>query len=436
MGYDAIVNTFFENPRSEGGIGLSIKQYPSQALNGSVIKDSGPFNDDPRDDWGFRDIAWSYWDRKNDDGSKLSESKIRHYLDTVGPLGVYLWVCGSWGGYNGIGVYDDPQCQFNISSTGCPGGKDHATHPEWCGADLGINHAVALVGYGSQLTNQCIALEMTQICINIIFHNFCFELPTGRCLKYGFAPANYWILKNSWGCNWADSKYFNCSGGYMKMRSGFNIANMERYIYRAVPAFFDITWAGFFPIIKPYDVCFNSDNHDPAIPSNKWKQAKCYTYLCDPDRSLIDSPSLKDSLLSTKHVPNGYCATRVDEFCKVAKAYCTYNNLGCSFIIPHTNTSWSDSNGKYNLNTQDSQTLLGSVLAILFGIKVDVKPTAAQAPCVFYDTLCCPLSITIDRLSLYLENFNLTYIMDQLKLHQLLKPDECPPPSTSILQYK
>jgi hypothetical protein len=411
MAFDAITNTFMVNPRSNGGMGLSLKPYPTTLPNGTIVKNSP--KTDP-DDWGFREIAWSYWDKFNNDGKALSESQIRSYIKNVGPLGVYLWVCGTWGAYNGIGVYDDPTCQFNITSTGCPGGADAATNPEWCGANLGINHAVAIVGYGSQLTNQCVALETTRLCISFPFiGELCIEIPTGRCQRYGLAPANYWIVKNSWGCGWADSKNNNCSGGYIKMRSGFNIANIENYLYRPVPAFFDITWKSWFPVIKPFDVCFNSDNHDQVFESNIWRQAKCYTYLCYRNRTLIDTPNLADSILSTRHVPNGYCATRIDEFCTVAKAYCTYNNLGCSNIIPHTNNSWSDKNGAYTLNIQDSETLAGSVFALLFGINIDPRPTSAQAPCLFYESLCCPRTFFINRL-LYPHNFTLAYITDHI----------------------
>jgi len=400
------------NSRSDGGIGLSLKEYPTRKSDGTIIKDS---SSEDADDWGFRDVAWSFWEKYKNDGTALSESVIRSYIDNVGPVGVYLWVCASWGGYNGVGVYDDPTCQFNITSTGCPGGKDHDTHPEWCGANLGINHAVAIVGYGSQLTNQCLVLEMTRLCIQLpIIGDLCFEIPTGRCQTYGLAPANFWIVKNSWSCGWADSKYHNCSGGYIKIRSGFGISNIENYIYRPIPALFDITFSGFFPIIKPYDICFNSENHDPAITSNIWRQAKCYTYLCDPDRSLIDAPNLADSLLSPSHVPNGYCSTRVVEFCNVAKSFCTYNNLGCSSIIPHTNQSWSDGNGLYRLNIQDSEAILGAALGALFGLQSNPIPTAAQAPCVFYESICCIRYNIVPKRNLFLNNFNLSYIMDNM----------------------
>jgi len=197
------------------------------------------------------------------------------------------------------------------------------------------------------------------------------------------------------------------------MRSGLNIANIEKYIFRPIPALFDLTFAGFFPVIKPFDVCFNDDNHDIAIPSNKWRQAKCYTYLCYPNRSKVDTPNLKDSILSTSHVPNGYCATRVQRFCTLAKNYCTYNGLGCSFMIPHTNTSWSDGNGAFDLNIQDAETIAGAALALLFGLKINPLPTAFQAPCLFYDSLCCPLFFSIDR-KLYPLDFNLTFVVDQI----------------------
>jgi len=159
-----------------------------------------------------------------------------------------------------------------------------------------------------------------------------------------------------------------------------------------------------------------------VITSNIWRQAKCYTYLCDPDRSLIDTPNLKDSLLSPSHVPNGYCATRQQEFCVVARKYCTYNGWGCNYIIPHTNSSWSNGDGAYNMNIQDSEMIAGAALATIFGIKINPRPTAAQAPCVFYDTICCrPL---LDPKIFYPFNFNLTYILEQINLSK----DPIPPP--------
>jgi len=66
------------------------------------------------------------------------------------------------------------------------------------------------------------------------------------------------------------------------------------------------------------------------------------------------------------------------------------------------------------LNHQDSEEIVGSALALLFGLQVHILPTAAQAPCVFYSSVCCQRFIPIPKINYFPYHYNLTYILTQV----------------------
>ncbi|CAO1411289.1 unnamed protein product [Diamesa serratosioi] len=100
-----------------------------------------------------------------------NETLLRDIVSTMGPVGVSIYASDAFGSYKS-GIYNNLTC---INST--------------------TNHAVLLVGYGSQLSN-------------------------GTMM-------DYWLVKNSWGKSWGES-------GYVKMRrNGNNQCGIARYAYIA-----------------------------------------------------------------------------------------------------------------------------------------------------------------------------------------------------------
>jgi hypothetical protein len=345
----------------------------------------------------YNPLADNYW---SESGSPLSQNEIRNQLSN-GILGVYIYAASdSFQGYS-TGVFDDPNCGIGVDPTASDYGKN-----------LGTDHVVNIVGYGTQYVNQCLALNTFTYttCINFIFFNWCFTttIPLPSCKTYGLAPMDYWIVKNSW------SQYWGGEGGFIKIRSGANVCNMENYLFRAVAKTYDITWQNFgwvsLPVISPWDPCFNSRNvllPDSNTPS-VFKQLKCYSWLCnDNERSNADplvtwntdtgtwnaatpAPAYNPSVFNadrgdntaapfsetagehTADLSNGYCSAALPKFCSLGHTYCS-GPIGTTF----TN------------NNEDQLRAFADVFGILFGLPL-VPPVANDQACAYWRLKCLP----------------------------------------------
>lgn len=358
---DASVNVF----EKYGGHPNSIADYNSHGYNatdGSVIK--LPFSSIPSTAFNPKAEGHAeYWNG----GKPFTEGQIRSRLENEGPFAVGL--LANFGGWAGIGVYDNPNCFKNYTPNAC----NTSAHPEWCGADLGVNHLVLLVGYGSQLVNTCNKYNYTKFCV---FGDwFCFNI-RDKCIEYAPAPVNFWIVKNSWSWRgWAyheNATTGNQGGGYIKLRSGSNICHMEEYLFKTLPQSLEVTGTQSislpfglhidFPTFGVRDVCFNKDNTASVKISGKeyevkFNQADCYSYLCNYNRTKIEksmvagteTPSIGSKLPwfdqsnflgfealgreSKNHnsvkLPNGWCEKNLHSpqgFCTTATPYCSYGS--------------------------------------------------------------------------------------------------------------
>jgi hypothetical protein len=352
----------------------------------------------------YNPIAADYWAVNG----HQSQNQIRSYLRNRGPLGVYIWAAsGSFQGYQ-KGVFDDPNCNIGVDP------NDKGTY----GKDLGTDHVVNIVGYGTQLVNQCTQFQTITIRRCYFFGLICFTntITLPICLTYGLAPMDYWVVKNSWSQYWGE-------GGYIKIRSGVNACNMENYLFQAVPKKYDVTWQNFWffqiPFFTPHDVCFNSQN--VLLPESDhpslFKQLKCYSWLCNGNEqggspliswntstgswnSVTPDPAYTPSLLNADHVDNtadpftetsgnahhkalnhGYCANNLNRFCKLGHEYC------------------SGASGKFTNNPEDQLRLFADVFGFLFGLP-PVGPSSSEQTCAYYRQKCLPHRIAIPRVSI------------------------------------
>lgn len=105
---------------------------------------------------------------------KGNETLLRDIVSTMGPVGVSIHAFGGFDNYKS-GIFNNLTC-----------------------VNYTTNHAVLLVGYGSEMSN-------------------------GTMM-------DYWLVKNSWGKSWGIS-------GYIKMRrNGNNQCGIARYAYIAYSA--------------------------------------------------------------------------------------------------------------------------------------------------------------------------------------------------------
>ena len=108
--------------------------------------------------------SWSTW-------SAVDEDEIKEFLYETGPLAIAL---------NADPLQTYSSGILDLTSTKCP--------------SSGINHAVTLVGYGTQ------------------------------------SSVAYWIIKNSWGKSWGES-------GYFRIRRGNGTCGINCYITTATVSF-------------------------------------------------------------------------------------------------------------------------------------------------------------------------------------------------------
>lgn len=104
------------------------------------------------------------------------EEALKRALANFGPVVIYIQVVSSFYNYQ-KGIYWDQSCSANCHD---------------------INHAVVLVGYGTDKTSYK-------------------------------TPVDYWIIKNSWGTTWGDGGYVRMIKGWNGMKNNCNVACYIRY---------------------------------------------------------------------------------------------------------------------------------------------------------------------------------------------------------------
>ena len=151
--------------KKNGGIMLD-SDYPYTGVDGTCQSDSSKYADFKVTGYKKLGSSWSTW-------SAVDEDEIKEFLYETGPLAIAL-NADYLSPYTG-GIVD-------YTSSQCP--------------SSGINHAVTLVGYGT-------------------------DADTGM---------DYWIIKNSWGSDWGES-------GYFRIRRGNGTCGVNCYITTATVSF-------------------------------------------------------------------------------------------------------------------------------------------------------------------------------------------------------
>jgi hypothetical protein len=399
-----------------GGVPLTREQYPASrntTWNGQpgdntyLGNQNGGDNDAKDTYYSYRPYAWGGTNYYASSGeSYLSENQIRNYVTNEGVFEVYINACPAWGGYPGIGLLTDPTCGRNVSTTAC----NNPEHPEWCWANLGIDHAVAIVGYGTQFIIGCVS--------PIYFDFFGFQIPVG-CNHWGPVAQNYWIVRNSWGFQYANPCYgpgcdpLFLSGGYVKYASGSNIGDIENELHGVVPQLWDFTLLdGWIPWIEPHNACFNPQNVGGL--GDSFAQLDCHASLCSWNRTDIEGDSINninsilgqtwssaDSPPTMSFTPisgyqytsggvnyidydwdaGGYCEDNKPAFCAGGWGYCTsINSGGTRYNTPYG--QWSNP-----INIQDALEIIAWVLTFFTST---LKPSSATGACWYWIRECNP----------------------------------------------
>ena len=151
--------------KNNGGI-MYEADYPYTGTKGTCKKDSTKYADFKVTGYKKLGSQWQTW-------SAVDEDEVKEFLYETGPLAIALNADPLQTYVSGI---------VDLTSTQCP-------------VD-GINHAVTLVGYGT-------------------------DSATGK---------DYWIVKNSWGTSWGES-------GYFRIRRGNGTCGVNCYITTATVSF-------------------------------------------------------------------------------------------------------------------------------------------------------------------------------------------------------
>ena len=341
--------------------------------------------------------------------AQMTENEIRNHVKNEGPFEVYINACGAFGGYTGVGVANDYTCGRNYTDTSC----NDPAHPEWCGAFLGVDHAVVIVGYGTQFVIGCVEYEYITI--------FGLKLPI-RCNHYGPTPQNFWIVRNSWGFGFANPCFSTgcdplfLSGGYVKFASGFNMGEIENEIHGVVPELFDISLLnGWIPWVTPHNACFNTRNNNQRF-NDVYPQIDCHAYMCswnrsgiDGDRSVNINSILRDTWTPLDAPPmmsfvpmsgyeytlldgsgktidydwdaGGYCEDNKPKFCSIGWKYCTsINSAGNRYNTPAG--QWSNP-----INIRDALSIIAWIFSFGTG---SVSPVSSSGTCWYWIRECNP----------------------------------------------
>ena len=151
--------------KKNGGIMLD-SDYPYTGVDGTCQSDKTKYADFKVTGYKKLGSSWSTW-------SAVDEDEVKEFLYETGPLAIAL-NADYLSSYTG-GIVD-------YTSSQCP--------------SSGINHAVTLVGYGTDSTS----------------------------------GMDYWIIKNSWGKDWGES-------GYFRIRRGNGTCGVNCYITTATVSF-------------------------------------------------------------------------------------------------------------------------------------------------------------------------------------------------------
>ena len=149
--------------KKNGGIMLD-SDYPYKGTKQSCKSDKTKYVDMTITGYKKLGSSWSTW-------SAVDEDEIKEFLYQTGPLAIAL---------NADPLQTYTSGILDLTSTKCP--------------SSGINHAVTLVGYGTQ------------------------------------SSTDYWIVKNSWGKSWGES-------GYFRIRRGNGTCGVNCYITTALVSF-------------------------------------------------------------------------------------------------------------------------------------------------------------------------------------------------------
>ena len=149
--------------KKNGGI-MTDTDYPYKGTKQTCKSDKTKYVDMTITGYKKLGSSWSTW-------SAVDEDEIKEFLYQTGPLAIAL---------NADPLQTYSSGILDLTSTKCP--------------SSGINHAVTLVGYGTQ------------------------------------SSTDYWIIKNSWGKSWGES-------GYFRIRRGNGTCGVNCYITTALVSF-------------------------------------------------------------------------------------------------------------------------------------------------------------------------------------------------------
>ena len=149
--------------KKNGGI-MYDSDYPYKGTKQTCKSDKTKYADFTVTGYKKLGSSWSTW-------SAVDEDEVKEFLYQTGPLAIAL---------NADPLQTYTSGILDLTSTKCP--------------SSGINHAVTLVGYGTQ------------------------------------SSTDYWIIKNSWGKSWGES-------GYFRIRRGNGTCGINCYITTATVSF-------------------------------------------------------------------------------------------------------------------------------------------------------------------------------------------------------
>ena len=151
--------------KKNGGI-MFDSDYPYKGLKQTCKSDKSKFAD-------MTIIGYKKLGSSSSTWSCVDEDEVKEFLYETGPLAIAL---------NADPLQTYSSGILDVSSTKCP--------------SSGINHAVLLVGYGTDSSSQ----------------------------------KDYWIIKNSWGRSWGES-------GYFRIRRGNGTCGVNCYVTTAIVSF-------------------------------------------------------------------------------------------------------------------------------------------------------------------------------------------------------